>query len=203
MAQAVGQQRHAQWEQVGLQMMEVPEVLAAFHHLLVAAPPQAAITRQDWRKALAVPFLHDVRPKQIQAPADKPQNFQQRWQETLPAQRRSLLTAWVQEAMAHILGLPKEHLDPQCSLLNAGLDSLMAMEARNRLRQLFAQDIPVTTFLEGINTMGLIALLYEGLCTAEQAASNDAAQPMALMPLPSAVAAQDDLTEIEWLEGAL
>jgi acyl transferase domain-containing protein len=203
MAQTVGQQRQAQWEQVGLQMMDVAEVLAAFQHLLVAAPPQAAITRQDWRKAIAIPFLHDVRPKQIQATADKPQNFQHRWQETTQHQRRSLLTEWVQEAMAHILGMPKEQLDPQRSLLNAGLDSLMAMEARNRLRQLFAQDIPVTTFLEGITTMELIAILYEGLCPTEQSPSAGAEQPIALLPLQNDVETQDDLTEIEWLEGAL
>ncbi|HET8707337.1 MAG TPA: SDR family NAD(P)-dependent oxidoreductase, partial [Pseudomonadales bacterium] len=79
----------------------------------------------------------------------------QRLLEASEAQRPALLLAYLREQLARALQAEVESVDETQPLLNLGIDSLMAVEMRNRVRQIMAVDLPVTRLLEGANLMDL------------------------------------------------
>jgi acyl carrier protein len=56
-----------------------------------------------------------------------------------------------------------EQLDPEQSLLAFGLDSLMAVELRNWIRERFVLEVPFTDFLEGRTISSIARMLVEQL----------------------------------------
>ena len=60
------------------------------------------------------------------------------------------------------------------SLQEAGLDSMMATELRNRVRRELSVDIPIARFLGGATVDGLAADLLEHLALARTAAGASA-----------------------------
>ena len=64
---------------------------------------------------------------------------------------------------AGVLRCPAERLDVQQSLSDFGLDSLMAIDLRNRVRAAFDVDLPVVKFMEGLSITGLAELVDQRL----------------------------------------
>jgi acyl carrier protein len=63
--------------------------------------------------------------------------------------RRAILLEYVQEQIARVLGLdPAQPLDPHRGLTDAGMDSLMAVELSNRLRNGLGRALPTTLAFE-------------------------------------------------------
>jgi len=85
---------------------------------------------------------------------------------TAPAdQRRELLEAYLQKAIAKVLGLTVAKLNRQRSQLSLGLDSLMATEIRNRIEATLGVVLPVTTLLQGCSVADLAGELLDQLPT--------------------------------------
>jgi myxalamid-type polyketide synthase MxaE and MxaD len=61
-----------------------------------------------------------------------------------PAERTGLLEAHLQEQMSRVVRLPAAQIEPHTSFKNLGLDSLMALELRNRLEASLGLTLPVT-----------------------------------------------------------
>jgi NAD(P)-dependent dehydrogenase (short-subunit alcohol dehydrogenase family)/acyl carrier protein len=66
-----------------------------------------------------------------------------------PAERRQLLQSYLTELVARVLGLSASKLDIQQPLSNLGLDSLMAVELKNRIAVDLGVNVPMVTFLLG------------------------------------------------------
>jgi NAD(P)-dependent dehydrogenase (short-subunit alcohol dehydrogenase family)/acyl carrier protein len=66
-----------------------------------------------------------------------------------PAQLSALLQSYLAELVARVLGLSASKMDLQQPLSNLGLDSLMAVELRNRIAVDLAINVPMATFLMG------------------------------------------------------
>src|SRR5205823_8316630 len=64
-------------------------------------------------------------------------------------ERRQLLEEHFREQVAGVLQLPAAELDVQQSLTALGLDSLMAVELKNRVELELGIRIPIVTFLQG------------------------------------------------------
>lgn len=80
-----------------------------------------------------------------------------------PGNRRSLLRAAVREHAGHVLGLdPGRPVDPRRPLSELGLDSLMAVELRNRLSQALGRSLP-TTLLFDYPTLDALSGFLEAL----------------------------------------
>ena len=88
-----------------------------------------------------------------------------------PEARHSLLITYLQEQITKVLGLSASQLDVEESLNNMGLDSLMAIELRNRVQTELALDIPIVKFIEDISIVGLAMQLSEQLVTDERISS--------------------------------
>jgi acyl transferase domain-containing protein/acyl carrier protein len=68
-----------------------------------------------------------------------------------PSQRAQLLRTYVSEQVARVLGLSAGQLDVEQPLTNLGLDSLMAIELKNRIFSDLGINIPMVKFLQGFS----------------------------------------------------
>jgi acyl carrier protein len=83
-----------------------------------------------------------------------------------PADRGQLLQSYVTEQVARVLGLSPSQLDIQQPLTNLGLDSLMAVELKNRISANLGVNVPMVKFLQGFSVAQAASQLLEQL-TAE------------------------------------
>ena len=66
-----------------------------------------------------------------------------------PAERCGLLQSYLSELVTRVLGLSASRLDIHQPLSNLGLDSLMAVEVKNRIAVDLGVNVPMVTFLSG------------------------------------------------------
>jgi acyl carrier protein len=60
-----------------------------------------------------------------------------------PARRHALLLAHVEKSLAQVMALDAPELDPEESMSNLGLDSLMALELQHSLEESFGTKLPI------------------------------------------------------------
>ncbi|MBI1825736.1 MAG: SDR family NAD(P)-dependent oxidoreductase [Planctomycetes bacterium] len=80
-----------------------------------------------------------------------------------PSERLEILQNYLREQLARVLGTTQSRLDVNQSIMNLGMDSLMAVEMRNRIRTALDVDIPPTKFMEGISLRGMAAFVLDRL----------------------------------------
>jgi acyl carrier protein len=69
-----------------------------------------------------------------------------------PDRRLALLLAHVQKSLAQVMALDAPELDPEESMSNLGLDSLMALELQHSLEESFGAKLPIE-LLMGMPTL--------------------------------------------------
>ncbi len=84
-----------------------------------------------------------------------------------PAQRPLLLESRLREQVARILRFSPTKLDRQESLINLGLDSLVAIELKNRINNEMGVNLPVIKIMEGASISQLAELMLSQLALAE------------------------------------
>jgi NADPH:quinone reductase-like Zn-dependent oxidoreductase len=82
------------------------------------------------------------------------------------AARQQMLEEYLRDAGGRVLGLPTSRLDVEQPLNRMGIDSLMAVELKNRIEADLAVEIPVLKFLEGASLSQLASYLRDRLATA-------------------------------------
>jgi NAD(P)-dependent dehydrogenase (short-subunit alcohol dehydrogenase family)/acyl carrier protein len=92
-------------------------------------------------------------------------------------ERRRLLQSYLAEQVARVLGLSPSQLDLQQPLNYLGLDSLMAVELKNRIALDLKVNVPVAKFLQGLSVDQAVTQVLEQL--AEEA---DPVRPIAATP---------------------
>jgi acyl transferase domain-containing protein/acyl carrier protein len=94
-----------------------------------------------------------------------------------PAERFQLVQSYVTELVARVLGQAASKVDVQQPLSNLGLDSLMAVELKNRIATDLGVNIPMVTFLSGPSVeqaaTQLLRLLGEAPAASVPSASQD------------------------------
>jgi phthiocerol/phenolphthiocerol synthesis type-I polyketide synthase D len=83
-----------------------------------------------------------------------------------PEERHQLLQSYLSAQVARVLGLSASKLDLQQPLSNLGLDSLMAVELRNRIAVDLGVKVPVVKFLQGFSVDEAVTQVLDQL-TAE------------------------------------
>jgi acyl transferase domain-containing protein/acyl carrier protein len=113
-----------------------------------------------------------------------------------PADRAQLLQSYVNEQVARVLGLSPSQLDIQQPLTNLGLDSLMAVELKNRIAADLGVNVPMVKFLQGFSVAQAATLLLDQL-------TSEADNPSAIRPMArtreSSAADEDLLANIDGL----
>jgi acyl carrier protein len=120
---------------------------------VVAVPVNWKQYREFHPAGSASPLLSEL--AQERSDASRPAGRTSERREALlaaePAERRRLLQSYVSEQVARVLGLSPSKLDLQKPLSHLGLDSLMAVELKNRIAVDLKVNVPVVKFLEGFS----------------------------------------------------
>ncbi len=121
-------------------------VIAA--HYAAASPAETVTTSEPAAAAVSAPVLPDL--------AGKP-----------PSERREALSDWVTAQVAVVLGLAAAQVEPDTKFAAYGLDSLMALELKNRIQGLSGQPLPATLAFDYPCVASLAAFLDGSLFPAE------------------------------------
>ncbi len=137
--------------------------LAALDLIVAGAAAQTVVLPTDWPRwarthpaAAAAPFLSEVASESggsaEQAPGLTPEALRDAPPETRPGLVRDYVAAQVEA----VVGVRRDDLDVDVPLTMMGLDSLMAVELRNRFEADLRVDVPVVRLLEGPTVRALI-----------------------------------------------
>ena len=120
---------------------------------VVAVPVNWKQYREFYPAGSASPLLSQLASEEAEVPRPAGRTSERR--DALlaaePAERRQLLQSYLSEQVARVLGLSPSKLDVQQPLSNLGLDSLMAVELKNRIAVDLKVNVPVVKFLQGFS----------------------------------------------------
>ncbi|MBW4508528.1 MAG: acyl carrier protein [Scytonematopsis contorta HA4267-MV1] len=102
-----------------------------------------------------------------------------RWTQITVTERQSILKAYIQEQVASFVGINPSEIDLQQSLKYLGIDSLIAVKLRNKLRTDLGVDVPAVKFLEDSTVASLATLVSEKI------ENNTTSASLAQVPIPS------------------
>ena len=163
-----GRRAHERLESFGLRRITPPAALAALGALLAHGISQAAVVAIDWVTLARVdaplartPQLAEVAGHLVAAAkTDSGDGEQRRRIDAAPEpERGGLVGAAVGEIVARVLRVTVAELRRAEPLPDLGLDSLMAVEIKNRIRSDLGVDVALARFLEGASTDGLTAVV--------------------------------------------
>lgn len=167
MAAAVGERRAGQWAGSGIRTMPADAALAALDAVMAGDTAQAAIMDVDWQRFAAVgtrqpAYLEPLLTRQDRAdgPAatiDTP--LAERLRQATGQQQVQLLQKHVAAVVSGILGFAGDELDWRRGLFEQGMDSLTAMELRNRLQAELQTPLPATVAMEHPSVLDLAGYL--------------------------------------------
>ena len=148
---------------------------------VVAVPVSWKQYREFYPAGSASPLLSELAGEEAEVPRPAGRTSERR--DALlaaePAERRQLLQSYLSEQVARVLGLSPSKLDLQQPLSHLGLDSLMAVELKNRIAVDLKVNVPVAKFLQGFSVDQAVTQVLDQLAA-------EAANPTT--PLAAAVA---------------
>lgn len=181
----------------GFQSLAIDQAIAALEKVGAGqSRSQFAIMAFDWRKwraGTAVPLLaHLVASEPTSAIQDTPVDLRARLVAAADdAERRTILETFLQAQLASVLKRPASRVELTAPVRPMGLDSLMALELRNRLEALTGLRLPATLAWNHPTVVAMAAFIGEKLQAFSQHETPAAA------PTPDAL--EQLLAEIEQL----
>jgi acyl transferase domain-containing protein len=162
----------------------VEQGLTTLERLLARLITSAAvlpINWGEWRRLYptfaAAPLLREVAPESPQSAdtgGSERTTLRTAQVASDPDERRRLVTDALTALVARIVRLAETELDPSSPLRNIGLDSLMALELRNRVQTEGGVSIPLVTFVQGPSIAQLARIFCEALDSAPRAVAGPA-----------------------------
>ena len=174
MAARLGQRGERQWHARGVQLFTSEQAMHLFEEVLRRNPDQVGVFDVHWPTYMA-PQADGLQPSVLRGmigtgpyhamqPAAEGPRLSERLKEAAPSERLDLLQTHVRLQVATVLGLSAaEPLDPRQPLHEVGLDSLGAIELRNRLNLGLERPLPATVLFEHPTIEALASLLYREL----------------------------------------
>jgi acyl transferase domain-containing protein/acyl carrier protein len=169
----------------GRQAIPVREGLALLDKLRERRLSQVTVAPIDWPCLSAshpqlrnVPFLSALVPEMQPLAASQQGNgdvalIAQVLTAPDAAAGRKILEDHLRKQISRVLRIEESRLDPQVGLTRLGLDSLMAVELKNRIESGLGCPLPVTKLLTGATLAQLAAYLYDGIARAKPTRSDE------------------------------
>ncbi|SCL23245.1 Acyl transferase domain-containing protein [Micromonospora pallida] len=156
MAAALTDRDQQRWTARGIGIIPPERGIRLLERIMARSVPQVGVVPVDWTRYAEQyplganrPLLAELVRRQPAAdpsptaPAEGP-GLRERYAAMRDAKRRTALTDHVTGELARILMLDEASLDPQKGLFDLGLDSLMALEFKNRVQATFDHEMPTT-----------------------------------------------------------
>ncbi|NIM40823.1 MAG: SDR family NAD(P)-dependent oxidoreductase [Hydrogenophaga sp.] len=185
-----GQRNVAEMNRQGIAAFAPARGLALFHALIASDETTPVVLPIDWarfaqaRAGRRSPLFTELQPDAAALPASG-----EALAEATPAQRRQALEAVVKEAVGKVLKVAPARLDPRKALGAMGLNSLMAMELRNRLEAALGRPLSATLAWNYPTVEALSAHL----------AGDGPPEPIAVADEPSAAALEAPVLQVAGL----
>ncbi|MFV1966024.1 MAG: phosphopantetheine-binding protein, partial [Pirellulaceae bacterium] len=106
------------------------------------------------------PPVHVVSEAPSTGSLNRDAEFFQQWSQVAPDAHLPLLTDYLQKELAQLLGLDVSQVGVDEPLVHLGVDSLMALELRNRVKPAVGLYISTATFIEGASVTSLAEQLF-------------------------------------------
>jgi acyl carrier protein len=157
MAASLGERDRRRWADMGVDFIPPSQGLAILKELLQRGAAQVMVLPVEWPRFLSQSAAGSVSsffaalaaetrpgPSTPLARGEKA-DLRQRLTESPPSKRRRLLIAHVRDEAVRVLALdPSQPVDDQQGFQALGMDSLMAVELRNRLQTTAGRALPST-----------------------------------------------------------
>lgn len=154
MAARLTDREQQRWTARGITPIPPERGIRMLERILGCRTPQLGVVPVDWTRyaegyplGAARPLLAElVRPVpgSTTPPEIATARLRERFAALPPAQRQPALTGYVTGELAKILMLDERSLDPHKGLFDLGMDSLMALEFRNRVQAALDHEVPAT-----------------------------------------------------------
>ena len=185
---SLGLDSHAQKRRAaqGVDLIRPSEGMMILEQLLSSRPVQVGVLPINWKrysqhldgKQAQSILRHLVKVKSQIAQAPTSGIVLEKLKTAPESERESILHQYAQQQVVKTLGLdPSKPFDTQRMLADIGMDSLMAVELKNKIDGDFGMNIPVAYFLEKATVAGLAKMLLEQYSNENHApASEDGSQ---------------------------
>ena len=155
--------------QLGATGTSAAELLQTLGRLLGAGAIQPSIVNLNWQHVSAAMqtvrssprFANVLAEAQLGSDHEARRSILTTLNGTPPEERKQVLAMHVLKEIALIMGASPSSLDLDTAMINLGIDSLMAVELKNRVELDFGIQLNATQFLGGLTLGGMIDLLYE------------------------------------------
>jgi acyl carrier protein len=202
MAAALDEAARRRLQESGIETMDPEAALEGLERALASGKPQVGVLALDWTRYRAARsvgsvFLSHIDDASPGAAKPRAPGLLELLEEA-PAERKfTVLLQHVRANALSVLGVPSGHpLDNDQGLRDAGLDSLMALELKNRLQQSVNQPLPATLAFDFPTIAALAGFL------ADEVLKLRTSEPAAPAAAPSAAAPVDDLDALSDEEAA-
>ena len=161
MASRLESQQLSKMRVQGITPINPDQGLQALAKLLGQKTSQVGVLPINWSQFLGqlsgemkMPLLEVF---SLAQPTVKAKNYQllEQLEVSSPRKREKLLITYLQSEVTQVLGMTASQIDVQQPLNTIGLDSLMAVELRNRVQTDLAVDVPIVKFMEDISIFSL------------------------------------------------
>ncbi len=174
--------RNTQLSSRGMDALPADACLRILEQLLRTQRTQTAVMNVRWRDMVKQttalpPLLRDVAPSGDTAEEANPADSALRAELAAadPATRIARLIAYFTEQLATIMGLEADKIDAAAPLTTIGLDSLMAIELKNKIETRLQVVVPMARFMEGPSVTTLAQAVAELISDGAAPTSNDGA----------------------------
>jgi myxalamid-type polyketide synthase MxaE and MxaD len=181
-------QGQSRFSETGLLPMSTEKLLNVFPELIASCRAQIMIANVDWNVLKPVLEANRVRPMldgfgkipsklETVGPISVPRPVSlHRTIGMMPEERRKFIEVFVQEQAARVLGFRGGDLPPvEVPLTDIGLDSLMAVDLKNRLQTGLGQELSPTIVFDYPTVSGMVGLMETMLWAAHVSTEDDLA----------------------------
>jgi len=157
---------------LGISSIAPKQALDVLGQLLGQTASQVVVVPVNWKQyrefypaGSASPLLSELvrEETEVTRPAGSKSEKRDALLAAEPPQRRQLLHSYLSEQVARVLGLSPSKLDTHQPLSHLGLDSLMAVELKNRIAVDLKVNVPVVKFLQGFSVDQAVTQILDQL----------------------------------------
>ncbi|MDJ1172323.1 type I polyketide synthase [Roseofilum sp. BLCC_M154] len=166
--------------QMGVKPLEPEKAIAALEKVLASDRPQTVVADINWdvfkelyelggKRSFLAEISLDSEARSGEGASEQRSEFLQQLYQAPESERLEILIEHLQNDVAKIIGLSKSKLpDPELGFFRMGMDSLMAVELRNKLMATFSFSISTATLFEKSNIKDLADYLLAEIFSEEK-----------------------------------